>query len=314
MRCVIDKYIPFINGRLEGLFDVVQYLEPESINHDNIRNADVLLIRTRTRCNRELLEGTKVGLIATATIGIDHIDLDYCRKAGIRVCNAPGCNARGVAQYVESALSYLNFSRGTIGIVGVGHVGRLVQQMAERHGFRALLYDPPRQRTEGGSQWTTDISELAREADVITFHTPLTRKGTDATFHLADDAFLSCCKNDVLIINAARGGVVDESALLKHNVRCVIDTWENEPHINQELLHHALIATPHIAGYSAEGKRNATRMILEQLSDFIGRTIDLTGLQTGSQPLPVYDIMQDDGRLRNEPQAFERIRQKYVFR
>ncbi len=317
MRCVVDKYIPFIQGRLEHLFDTVTYLDPKQINHSAVCDADVLLIRTRTLCTEALLGNTKVKFIGTATIGTDHIDLAYCRQQGITVCNAPGCNARGVAQYVESALDRLGIkSNQTIGIVGVGHVGRLVEDMAKRLGLKTMLYDPPRQRIEGGDKWIANISDIAKEADIITFHTPLTKSGPDKTYHLADNDFLTLCKQDAIIINAARGGIIDEEALIRYadRFRIVIDTWENEPNINTTLLNQTTIGTPHIAGYSDEGKRNAARMILERLAEYMQISVDTSDLQTDHQPLPVYDIMQDDKMLRKAPQHFELLRQQYTFR
>lgn len=294
------------------------YLEPEQITNDVLQHAEILIVRTRTRCDRFLLRNTPVRFIGTATIGTDHIDIDYCRSQHITVCNAPGCNARGVAQYIESALLQLDVCKGkTIGIIGVGHVGSLVQQMAQRHGLRTLLYDPPRQRAEGGLQWTDKLSTIAEKADIITFHTPLTKKGEDKTFHIADSDFFSQCKPTAVIINAARGGIIDETALLGHaspEMKIVIDTWENEPHINPGLLQRADIATPHIAGYSDEGKRNATRMIINQLANYLHTTIDTSGLLTDSTPLPTYDIMQDDRNFRLQPQAFDFLREHYLFR
>ena len=325
MFCIADKYIPYLQGRLEPYLDKVSYLEPAEITHDAVCEADVLLIRTRTRCDESLLHDTKVRFIGTATIGTDHIDSLYCRQHQIVTCNAPGCNARGVAQYVESALSQSGILKTalqqpiTIGIVGVGHVGSLVQQMAERHGLRVMLYDPPRMHTEGGQQWTADLSDIARKADIITFHTPLTKTGEYKTYHLADLQFLSQCKHGAVIINAARGGIIDEEALCSEqmaakNFRLIIDTWDGEPHINEQLLKQTTIATPHIAGYSEEGKRNATRMILEQLSQYLGININIDDLQTDNKPLPIYDIMADDKLLRQSPDNFEQLREQYKLR
>ena len=360
MLCVADKYIPYLKGRIDKYFDKVLYLEPSEITCEVLYNCDILLIRTRTKCNQSLLEGTKVKFIATATIGTDHIDMEYCRRQGIMVCNAPGCNARGVAQYVESALFQLgirNLELGirseefrikndvkTIGIIGVGHVGSLVFETAKRLGLKTLLYDPPRQRNEGGNQWTTDLFDVAKKSDIITVHTPLTNDGDDKTYHLIDSDFLKHCKPNAIIINAARGGIIDEAALMsiyserarRHaptmirnnsqlstfnnsqlstfNFQLILDTWENEPDINIDLLNITTIATPHIAGYSDEGKRNATRMILEQLAEYLHCEIDTTDLATSHEPLPVYDIMRDDQSFRANPQDFERLRQQYHFR
>ncbi len=326
MKCVADKYIPYLKGRLEPFFDEVYYLEPREITCEVLLDIDIILIRTRTKCNKSLLKGTKVKFIGTATIGTDHIDLDYCLQNGITVCNAPGCNSRGVAQYVESALyrfgikkleSGISLSEKSIGIIGVGHVGKMVVAMAQRLGLKPLLYDPPRQRFEGGNQWTADLRDVAERSDIITVHTPLTLCGNDKTYHLINADFLKLCKPEVIIINAARGGVIDEQAVLQFSERAfklVIDTWENEPDINLQLLQKAAIATPHIAGYSDEGKRNATRMVLEQLAQYMHCDFDTAGLATSSDPLPIYDIMNDDRLFRANPQDFEYLRQHYHFR
>lgn len=270
MKVIIDHKIPYIKEAISRIADEVVFLPGNAFTKEEVKDADALIVRTRTTCNRELLEGSQVKFIATATIGYDHIDTEYCREAGITWTNCPGCNAGSVEQYVHSVLLLLKREKGldleksTIGIVGVGHVGSRVKRMAEGVGMKVLLNDPP--RAEQGESGFVDLETIARECDVITFHTPLSREGRYATFHLVNHEFLVSLKRTPYIINSSRGEVVDTDALLvalaAGKVRdVVIDTWENEPDINHELLDVAFLATPHIAGYSADGKANATRKI-----------------------------------------------------
>ena len=271
---VIDKYIPFLAEAVQQHWpdECVRALEPSAINAEAVRDADVLVVRTRTQVNEALLRGSKVRLVCTATIGFDHIDTAYCAAQGIAWMSCPGCNAQAVCDYIEEVLtthySLLPTGQGSgvglcIGIVGVGHVGSLVAQMAERLGMTVLLNDPPK-------GIGVSLETIARECDVITFHTPLTHTGDYPTYHLCDASFLAQCKPNALIINAARGGVVDEQALLASGRDYVLDTWENEPHIDLEVLRHARLASMHIAGYSMMGKRNATQMCLDAIARTLG--------------------------------------------
>lgn len=271
---VIDKYIPFLAEAVQQHWpdECVRALEPSAINAEAVRDADVLVVRTRTQVNEALLRGSKVRLVCTATIGFDHIDTAYCDAQGITWMSCPGCNAQAVCDYIEEVLtthySLLPIEQRSgiglcIGIVGVGHVGSLVAQMAERLGMRVLLNDPP----EGIG---VSLETIARECDVITFHTPLTHTGDYPTYHLCDASFLAQCKPNALIINAARGGVVDEQALLASGREYVLDTWEGEPRIDLDVLRHARLASMHIAGYSVMGKRNATQMCLDAIAHAFG--------------------------------------------
>lgn len=278
---VFDKYIPFLAEAVQQHWsdECVRALEPSAINAEAVRDADVLVVRTRTQVNEALLRGSKVRLVCTATIGFDHIDTAYCAAQGIAWMSCPGCNAQAVCDYIEEVLttyyslltthySLLPSGQGSgvglcIGIVGVGHVGSLVAQMAERLGMRVLLNDPPK-------GIGVSLETIARECDVITFHTPLTHTGDYPTYHLCDASFLAQCKPNALIINAARGGVVDEQALLASGRDYVLDTWEGEPHIDLEVLRHARLASMHIAGYSMMGKRNATQMCLDAIARTLG--------------------------------------------
>lgn len=343
MLILADKYIPFLRGILEP-FARVSYLEPEEFTPAAVKDADALLVRTRTRCDATLLSGSRVRFIATATIGYDHIDTDYCDRHGIFLTNAPGCNAQGVCDYIEAALRYIestlchiSATTATIGVIGVGHVGSLVAACARRRGYHVLLNDPPREEAEASA--TTSVTTvtadtpahdrfcpldtIAREADIITFHTPLTRHGKYPTWHLCDDIFLRMCKPGVVIINAARGGVIDEEALLQtsNNNRLpapkyIIDTWQNEPHINKNLLDRALIGTYHIAGYTLQGKINATNICLAALC----RHFSLPDLSVSKEALPLHTPPEDDWllavdrQLRAHPDDFETLRESYPLR
>ncbi|MDE5705871.1 4-phosphoerythronate dehydrogenase [Muribaculum sp.] len=344
MKFIIEKNIPFIHGLLEGMADV-EYLAPEEITPEKMRDADALITRTRTRCNASLLDGSRCRFIATATIGTDHIDLDYCRDRGITVANAPGCNAPAVAQYVfASILAYRKafgqvedatgveggvsgLSNVTLAVVGVGNVGSIVARWGEGLGMRVLRVDPLRARDEGPDGFST-LADAAREADIITFHTPLTRSGSYPTYHMADAAFFSSLKRRPLIINSARGPVVDNVALVEAIDNgsvgaAAIDCWEGEPAISSELLDRAFIATPHIAGYSREGKIRATSMALDAISRFFALP-PVSPSETVGFPIPEhpsadeiassYDPLADTAALRLNPSAFEALRNGYNYR
>lgn len=323
MIILIDKYVPFVRGVLEQQGAEVSYLEPEEFTPDRVRDADALIIRTRTRCNAALLDGSRVRFIATATIGYDHIDRDYCAAHDIYWTNCPGCNAQAVCDYVEEALDEYNAPTGTIGIVGVGHVGSLVAKMAERKGYRVLLNDPPK-------GIGVSLDTIARECDIITFHTPLIKceaphqvrstSSSDAvtspTYHLCDKAFLDRCRKDALIINAARGGIVDEPALIASGHPCIIDTWEGEPTIRPELLRYARLASYHIAGYSLQGKINASNNCLSELCAFFGLntcTIDKNLLPLHGDSEPGW-LSRVSDTLKSRPEEFEYLRESYILR
>ncbi len=323
MKIVADDKIPYLKGLAEQLADEVVYLPGKSIGNEDVRDADVLIVRTRTRCNRQLLENTRVRMIVTATIGFDHIDTDYCDSIGIKWTNCPGCNARSVCQYVRNALTLTGrIGNGkTLGIVGVGHVGSLVAMDAIRNGMNILICDPPRKErgeTFEGREFV-DLSEVAAKADIITFHTPLTHEGKYPTYHMADADFFNSLANHPLLINAARGEVVDNEALIKaidEGKVCdaVVDTWEGEPNINRELLEKAIVATPHIAGYSADGKANATKMLLMAVADFIGKSFTPIINLPESELLSVETLQSDSDKLKRNPEAFEEFRSNYPVR
>lgn len=344
LKFIVDDKIPFFANVFEP-FAQVCYYPGKDITNEKIKDADALIIRTRTICNEELLLGSKVKMIASATIGFDHIDTNYCKENGITWTNAPGCNSGSVMQYMASVLVRLSqkcnfqFSEKTIGIIGVGNVGAKVAKLAEVLGMKVLLNDPPRERREGKGAFVS-LYEIQKKADIITFHVPLNRDGVDKTFHLFNEKFLLETKGNAIIINSSRGEVLDETIIkqgLKENIikSVVLDVWENEPVIDLELLEMAKIATPHIAGYSAEGKINGTKMVIEAISRFFN-----LGIEEWNQSfllnenlnveinckgksdeeifreaiLHTYDVFKDDERFRKSPGTFEQQRGNYPVR
>jgi len=313
MRIVCDAHIPYLVDAVQNAWQSVDIfpLKPEEINASAVRDADVLVVRTRTRVDESLLKDSRVRLVCTATIGFDHIDTAYCDTHSIRWMSCPGCNAQAVCDYIEEAIEeYLNSqlsilnSQFSIGIIGVGHVGSLVARMAERKGLRVLLNDPPK-------GIGVSLDEIAGNCDIITFHVPLDK----STYHLCDGAFLSKCKQDALIINAARGGVVDEQALLDSGHPYILDTWENEPDIHQTVLRHAFRASMHIAGYSVQGKCNATQMCLDAISDTLGLPkIILTLPKTTKGDTSPEWLARISDTLKAHPDQFETLRKNYLLR
>ncbi len=343
MKIVADSKIPYLKGLLEPVAQEVLYVPGSEINNDILRDAQVLLTRTRTRCDRNLLEGTAVEFIGTATIGTDHIDLDYCRQQGITVENAPGCNAPAVAQWVHaSILQWLASQRTplnhqlTLGIVGVGHVGSIVARWAHQLGYRIILNDPPLEEQIKETTLSplpsplspltsplSPLSSLLKHCDIITFHTPLTHEGKYPTWHLCNEQFLNSLQRCKLIINAARGAVCDNEAILRWHGDLALDCWEGEPNINRELLKKAFIATPHIAGYSLQGKQRGTAMIIEALNRRYGWDIKpvqaatpLNGAEhvTPQSILTSYNPLHDTEFLKSAPTTFESLRNNYHLR
>ena len=290
-------------------------MEPEQIDAAAVRHADVLVVRTRTKVNEALLAGSSVRLVCTATIGFDHIDTAYCDAHGVLWTACPGCNAQAVCDYIEEALNEITnhqlaiINPPTIGVIGVGHVGSLVAKMAERRGLKVLLNDPPK-------GIGISLDEIAKNCDIITFHVPLTSNPLtpNPTFHLCDAAFLARCKPHAWIINAARGGVVDEQALLCSGHPYILDTWENEPHIDPAVLQHAFRASMHIAGYSVEGKRNASQTCLDTIArTFALPPITLPAFPSHGDTAPGW-LTRITRDLQAQPTAFEALRRDYPLR
>lgn len=338
MKIVADKNIPFLEGVFEPYAEVV-YMDGSQIRHEDIVDADALIIRTRTRCNAELLEGTSVQLISTATIGTDHIDLNYCTEHGIKVHNAEGCNAGGVMQYVFSALygvaarKNIKLDGANFGIIGVGHVGSKVETMARYIGFNVLRCDPPRAAAEGQDGFCS-LEYLLANSQIVTMHTPL----DETTRKMADEEFFMQMQPGAIFINASRGEVVDEDALKMAYPKlgaAIIDTWNNEPHVDEELIELVDVATPHIAGYSFQGKQNGTASAVQSVAKYFGITelydfypendipdhepvlLDLKGKKQGEIAAVFqynYPIFTDDFRFRMEPDNFEKMRSNYQYR
>lgn len=339
MKIIAEKTIPFLKGIPED-FAEVEYLSSAEFTPSAVKDADALIVRSINKCRRKLLENSKIKLITTATIGFDHIDTAYCDEAGIRWCNAPGSNAVSVSQYVIASLMSIAIRKGeqlkgkTIGIVGVGHVGQEIENLCDALGMHVLRNDPPRAEEEGERRFVS-LEQIAREADIVTFHTPLEKGGNHPTFHLAGKRFLSRLKRKPWFVNAARGGVHHTLALI--NARSegtiselVLDCWENEPDIDLRLLDLATIATPHIAGFSADGKANATRACLKNIGDFFRiENVRTDDVLPPPPEFPVIDLdqykenrieqavfhsfnpYQIDQALRNVPGQFEWFRANY---
>lgn len=326
---VIERNIPFIKGVFEPMASV-SYLAPSEITPEAMTNADALITRTRTRCDESLLGRSRCRIVASATIGLDHVDTEWCVAHGIQVSNAPGCNAPAVAQYVMTsviAAHGLDLRGLTLGIVGVGHVGSIVQRWARHLGMRVLACDPPRQLAEGPEGFS-DLATIAREADIVTVHTPYTRTGPYATHHLLGADFFNMLHRNPMVINSSRGSVADTAELNRAIAdgrvgKAVIDCWEGEPDIDKTLLDNAFIATPHIAGYSRQGKIRATAMAAEAVARALGLpqpvlSVDVPGAApetvTAEAIAQSYNPFADTEALRRSPADFESLRNHYNLR
>ena len=338
MKFVIDNAIPFIKGVFEPYADV-SYIDGEDITRTDIRDADALVIRTRTRCDARMLRGSRVKMIATTTIGVNNIDMDYCTRHGIHVQNASGTVSGAVMNYVFSALygaasrKSISLTGAVFGILGVGNVGGRVEQSARMLGFKVLRYDPWRARTEGPEDFC-DLDSLLAQSDIVTMHLPV----NDATRGMADADFFAQMKPGAFFINPAKGELVDEAALIDAAPKLgpvVIDAWCNEPDINRELMEVADIATPHVSGYSYQGKLLATRSAVRSVARFYGLSelydffpvgdvavrdavrLDLRGKSQGEIASVFqynYPIFTDDFMFRMNPDSFNELRVKYRYR
>jgi len=344
MKIVIDEKIPFIKGALEPWAEVV-YSPGSLINRSMVADADALIVRTRTRCDSQLLRGSRVRIIASATIGFDHLDTKWLEAEGIKWVNAPGCNSGSVMQYIVASLFYLASKKSldlrslTLGVVGVGNVGSKVVTAATKLGTKVLQNDPPRKRQEGLKDFVP-LDKVLAESDILTLHVPLTLEGRDRTHYLINGQNLGQMKKDCILINTSRGEVVDNTALriaLETNVLdgSVLDVWEGEPEADTKLIGLSDIATPHIAGYSVDGKANATVTAVRQvcswlnipLHDWLPKAlpeppvpvIDLTPLENTYTPHGMaakavkhtYPIEEDDQLFRDNPGKFEYLRDNY---
>lgn len=343
MKIIADENIPFLKGVAEQ-FGEVEYIAGTDFLNIRIKDADTLIIRTVARMDETMLHGTNVKLICSATIGYDHIDTTYCEAHNITWKNAPGCNSSSVQQYIISSLLVLSQQKGfdlkgkMVGIVGVGNVGKKVAKACEILGMNVLLNDPPRQESEGDDDFVS-LDVIKEQADIITFHTPLIKEGKFKTYHLADTDFFDTLGKKPVIINSARGAIIDTQAIKKaiedgKISASVIDCWENEPNIDIEYLSMVNIATPHIAGYSADGKAKATRMALSAVANYY--KLDKTPIESVSPPVPAdpiidlnkldqnkriesailttYDPSLDSENLKSSPQSFKQLRNEYPLR
>ena len=330
--------MPYVREAFSQLGDPV-LLDGRSIGAADVKDAEILAIRSTTRAGADLLRGSSVRFVGTATIGTDHLDIEYFEQHGIHWCFSPGCNANSVSEYVVCALLCLaerhNFTLAgkTIGVVGVGNVGSRVVQRAKALGLRILQNDPPRARAQESKKLPTEkrtpfvsLQTLLQNSDIITMHVPLTRDGVDPTFHICDQAFFAAMKPHCIFLNTARGPIVDTDALMStmnHGPvdHVVIDTWEGEPSYRKDLLDLADIATPHIAGHSFEGKVMGTVMVYREACSFLGTESSWSPDSLLPQPTvpqiekntagcsdqsvlhelvgQIYNVEEDDRRLRS---------------
>jgi erythronate-4-phosphate dehydrogenase len=347
--------MPFAREAFSRLGNVT-ILPPSEITPACVRDADALAVRSTLRVNQKLLEGSRVRFVGTATIGTDHFDIPWLEQAGIHWRSAAGCNANSVAEYVTAALLRLaarhNFTLAgkTMAVIGVGNVGRLVVNKMNALGLRVLQNDPPRRDAENNPVFQP-LETVLREADIVTMHVPLTADGPYPTRHMANIDFFNMLKPGAIFINAARGGVQDSDALLSamdsgRVAHAILDTWEGEPAFRPDVLARAAFGTPHIAGYSYEGKVMGTVMVYRELCRFLNvkpdwdyeallppPAIPENKISPTQNDLPMerlldevvrqlYDIERDDKALRQiagldnqaRGRAFEELRQKYPIR
>ena len=351
MLIVADENIPLIEEFFAD-FGEIRRLPGRQISRADVHDADVLLVRSVTKVDRELLEGSAVRFVGTCTIGTDHLALDYFQQAGIQWSSAPGCNARGVVDYVLGSLLTLaeiegvDLTRRTYGVIGAGEVGGRLVNVLRALGLNVLVCDPVRRACEGGDYVT--LEQIIEQCDVLSLHTPLSKTGDYPTWHLLDQQRLEQLKPGTWLINASRGPVVDNAALRevltrREDLQAVLDVWEGEPQVDVELADLCVLATPHIAGYSLDGKQRGTAQVYQALCDFLGHTpqvklADLlpapwlakVELNADSDPgwamamicRGVYDPRRDDadfrrsliGSVQEQKLAFDALRKHYPIR
>lgn len=274
MKIVADENIPLV-GRFFGEFGAVTELHGREISNSHLKDADILIVRSITKVNQQLLEGTNIKFVGSCTIGMDHIDTDYLDQMGIKYTNAPGCNANSVVEYLLSCLSILTethdlqWDKLSVGIIGYGNVGSLLGSRLKKLGIRFLAYDPFLDLPE-----LTSFDEVLA-CDVVTLHVPLTTDTAYPTYHMFDESILAKLKPEQVLINASRGAVIDNKALLsalsrQNSFTAILDVWENEPLIDAELARKVFVGTPHIAGYSYDGKVAGTEMVYKYLCQVMG--------------------------------------------
>ena len=351
MLIVADENIPLVDAFFAE-FGEIRRLPGRQITRADVHDADVLLVRSVTKVDRDLLEGSAVRFVGTCTIGTDHLALDYFHQEGIQWSSAPGCNARGVVDYVLGSLLTLaeiegaDLNQRTYGVVGAGEVGGRLVNVLKGLGFNVLVCDPPRQAAEGGDY--VSLEQIIERCDVISLHTPLDKSAENATWHLLDQQRLNQLKHGTWLINASRGPVIDNNALRevlsqREDLQAVLDVWEAEPQVDVELADLCVLATPHIAGYSLDGKQRGTAQIYQAFCDFLGqeaviKLADLlpapwlakVELSADSDPAwalamvcrGVYDPRRDDadfrrslvGTVQEQKLAFDALRKHYPVR
>lgn len=352
IKIIIDKDIPFIDGVFEPYAKVL-YMKGSDIKNSDLKDVDGIIIRTRTKCNESLLGASSVKFIASATIGQDHVDLDYCKANNITFTNAIGCNARGVMQYVFTSLFYVAEKLGlnilpakrleplTIGIVGYGHVGKEVAAFGRFLGFNILINDPFKEkeylsgRVSKNNNPFVPLDFLLRNSDIVSMHPSL----NESSFKMINKKFFELIREGAIFINASRGEVLIDSFLLEYKDKLkaiVLDVWNNEPNISLDVLNVSTLASPHLAGYSLEGKINGTQMVVRQAAEFFGINelksfliaedpcyrkedyyIDFKNMgqkEIADALLKIFPIFEQDSILRDEPLGFENQRSLYKYR
>ena len=332
MQIIADENIPYVHQAFAE-FGEVRTIVGRNLTAADLNDAEILLVRSVTKVNAQLLAASSIRFVGTATIGLDHIDLNYLQQQAIGFASAPGSNATSAAEYVVSALLVMAERQGfelsdkSVGIIGCGNVGSRVLKKLTALGMTCFVYDPPLGK----------ISDLKNvlAADIISFHVPLSKDGDYPTYQLVNEQFLASLRNDVILINTSRGDVVDEKALLKHlttcpNMQVILDVWQAEPNINQTLLQRAALATPHIAGYSFDGKVRATEMLYNAACNFFKKSPtwqadmpspslsrlcfsnNIAAIHTAV--MASYDVRRDDAELRRRTREFDKLRKNYPVR
>jgi erythronate-4-phosphate dehydrogenase len=348
MNLIVDENIAFAQEAF-SYFGKVISVDGRALTNKNVKDADALIVRSITNVNEKLLRNTRVKFIGTATIGTDHIDLDYLKSKNISFADAKGCNADSVAEYVFTALlkiaseKNISLNGKTIGVIGIGNIGSRVVRLAESLGMKVIKNDPPLERKRVGKNYVS-LEEILN-ADIITLHVPLSFEGVDKTFRLLNENNLRKIKKDAIIINTSRGAVIDNAALLNETIRkdfnLILDVWEEEPLVNINLIAKTKIASAHIAGYSFEGKVNGTKIIYDALCKFTNikhewspklplmerRELELSNCSSNEERLyklfsSIYDIEKDDAKLREisnykmneQADYFDLLRKTYTIR
>lgn len=347
-KILADENIPFAREAFSG-FGTVKLISGRDITNSLLKDIDILIVRSVTKVDQSLLKGTPVKFVGTTTIGLDHVDTEFLVRNNIAFASSPGCNSNSVAEYIFAGLLKIalekkfSLSDRSIGIIGYGNIGNKVARIAKGFGMQTLINDPPLQRTAGQSFFVSYKEAL--QADIITFHVPLNMKSIDKTFHMLSDSELKEFDEQKIIINASRGSVVSnddlKSFIIKNKNTVILDVWENEPYIDTDLFRLIKTGTPHIAGYSTEGKVNGTIMVYDTLSKFLNinpgwipdlpEPVDAVFDYPDSNSIEeslnqiitkIYDIENDDVKFRkifnfkkdDQEKYFDQLRKNYPAR